>query len=316
VCKYSLLRDRDMRFLRSIRSNLKNSAGYGIEPSRKGRPPTLHAVLFILTLFSTFLVGWESGGIINAIYYSFGIVTILLTHEMGHYLMAKKHGVPATLPYFIPIPFGPFGTLGAVIKMQGRIPDRRALFDIGVAGPMAGIAVIIPIILVGLAMSEVKTDISSGGGVILLGDSMLFSFLAWIAKGSLSEGQDIILHPLAYAGWVGLLVTSINLLPVGQLDGGHIVYALFWKKSNIPSAFFYGLFFFIFLFYYIGWILLIILLAIFRRHPPTMYDHLPVDRKRKVIGGIALAIFILSFTPVPFVIGDGLIPILVREIFT
>ena len=239
-------------------------------------------------------------------------MTILLCHEMGHYFMARKHGIPATLPFFIPVPLPPFGTMGAVIKMEGQMPNRRALFDVGVAGPLAGLFVIIPVILVGLRMSDIVNLSDLGEGTFSLGDSLLFSLLARIAVGPLAEGTDIMLHPLAFAGWAGLLVTALNLLPVGQLDGGHVTYALFWRKNKILSAVFYTVFLLIFLFLYMGWFLLIVVLAIFRTHPPTRNDLVPLDAKRRVLGIAVLIVFVLSFTPVPFGFGEGLIPMLVK----
>ena len=262
-------------------------------------------------MFSTYFVGLADGPV-GALWYSLGLITILLTHEMGHYLMARKHGVETTLPYFIPLPLPPFGTMGAVIKMEGRIPNRRALLDVSVAGPLAGMVAIVPAILVGLRLSRVVTLSSLGEGAITLGDSLLFSFLARLSIGVLPPGQDVVLHPLAFAGWVGLLVTALNLLPVGQLDGGHIVYALFWKKNRMVSAIFYWLFLFVCLFFYFGWFLLVVVLTLIRRHPPTVDDTMPLDTKRKVLGLFALVIFVLAFTPVPFGFGDGLIPMLLK----
>ena len=293
-------------------NRVQNEAEWQKPPQRK-RNVKLHILLFLLTILTTYLVALGDGPL-GALWYSLGIITILLTHEMGHYLMAKKHGVPATLPYFIPVPLPPFGTMGAVIKMEGRIPDRRALFDVGVAGPLAGLVMIIPAILIGLRLSTV-VEIASldQNTTITLGDSLLFSLLARISIGALPAGQDVVLHPLAFAGWVGLLVTALNLLPVGQLDGGHIMYALFWKKSKILSTIFYAIFLFICLFYYMGWFLFLIVLAIVRRHPPTMNDDLPLDRKRQILGIFALIVFVLAFTPVPFGFGEGLIPMLMKQ---
>ncbi len=269
----------------------------------------LHILLFILTIGTTYMMGLSDGPL-GALWYSGGIMIILLTHEMGHYLMARKHGVPVTLPYFIPVPLPPFGTMGAVIKMKGTIPDRRALFDVGVAGPLAGLAMIIPAIFFGLHMSTIVEASSLGENTISLGDSILFSGISLLVKGRLAEGQDILLHPLAFAGWAGLLVTALNLLPVGQLDGGHIMYALFWRKSKIVARVFYFIFLAVCLFFYFGWILLVILLAIFRNHPPTLNDQIPLDLKRQMIGIFALILFFVSFTPVPFLFGEGLIPMI------
>lgn len=279
----------------------------------KPRRVWLHVLLFVLTICTTLFVGYSDGWI-GAAWYSGGIMIILLTHEMGHFLMAKKHGIPTTLPYFIPVPLPPFGTMGAVIKMEGRIPDRKALFDVGVAGPLAGLVMIVPAILLGVKFSTVVELSSLGEGTISLGDSLLFSFLARVMTGPLPEGQDLLLHPLAYAGWVGLLVTALNLLPIGQLDGGHITYALFWKRSRILSIVFYSVFLFICLFFYFGWFFLVIILALIRKHPPTMNDTLPLDRRRIVIGLLTLVVFILAFTPVPFGLGGGLIPMILEQL--
>ncbi|MFO7891701.1 MAG: site-2 protease family protein [bacterium] len=272
----------------------------------------IHILLFVLTIGTTFFVGL-SEGVTGALWYSGAIMIILLTHEMGHFLTAKHYGVSATLPYFIPLPLPPFGTMGAVIKMGGRIPNRRALFDIGAAGPIAGLIMIIPSIVIGLKMSQVVTVGSLGENAITLGDSLLFSLLSRAVLGYIPEGQDVLLHPLAYAGWVGLLVTALNLLPIGQLDGGHVIYSLFRNKSKLFSFFFYSVLLVVCLFFYVGWILVLILLAIFRKHPPTMNDYVPLDRKRKILGIIVLVVFVLSFTPVPFGFGDGLIPLLVES---
>lgn len=281
----------------------------GIPPKRNTRKLWLHGLLFGLTVCTTYLVGLSDGWI-GAAWYSGGIILILLTHEMGHYLMARKHGIPASLPYFIPVPLPPFGTMGAVIKMEGRIPDRRALFDVGVAGPLSGLAMIVPAILIGTRMSTVVEVSSLGQGTISLGDSLLFSMLARVSVGPMAQGQDLLLHPLAFAGWVGLLVTALNLLPIGQLDGGHIMYALFWRRSRLVSRVFFVLFLLICLFLYAGWFLLIVILAMIRNHPPTMYDELPLDGWRRAVGAFALLVFVLAFTPVPFGFGEGLIPML------
>jgi membrane-associated protease RseP (regulator of RpoE activity) len=233
---------------------------------------------------------------------------------MGHFFAARHHGVPATLPYFIPMPFSPFGTMGAVIRMSGTIRDRRALLDIGAAGPLAGLALIIPAIVVGVLKSKIQPAASFGEGTIALGDSLLFKGLSRLAVGPIAEGQDILLHPLAFAGWVGLLVTALNLLPIGQLDGGHVSYALFRGRSRVVAAVFYSALAAVCLFLYVGWILLAILLILIRKHPPTMDDELPLDGKRVALGWILLAVFVLSATPVPFGFGEGLIPMILKAI--
>ncbi len=252
-----------------------------------------HSALFILTVISTCLVG---GG-----WYSFCIMTILSAHEMGHYYMSLKYGVPATLPFFIPLPLPPFGTLGAVIKMRGQIINRRALFDIGAAGPLMGLAFSLPAIIIGLKLSRVAVVSRLSMPVTVLGDSLMFKFLQWLAPGNIPEGYDVVLHPIAYAGWVGLFVTALNLLPIGQLDGGHIVYALFGERGRVISRVGLGVLAFICLLVNPGWILLLVLLYFFgMKHPAPLDNFTPLDKKRRIIGIITLLIFFVSFTPVPF----------------
>lgn len=227
-------------------------------------------------------------------------MTILLAHEMGHYFMSRKYGVPATLPYFIPLPFPPFGTLGAIIKMKGIIINKKALFDIGIAGPLSGFIVSIPFIVLGIKMSSIQF-VTKEMLYFRLGDPLLFKILQKILIGGIPEGYDLALHPLAYAGWVGLFVTSLNLLPVGQLDGGHIVYAVFDLKSNWIFGVSIGLLAILTIFYNPGWLLLVILLLIFgMRHPEPFDMDTELDGRRKFLAFIILLVFLLSFTLSPF----------------
>ena len=311
--------DRILILSRSLRRSFGGRRPLGSSSGNEPReivvpiPPRrrigFHVLLFVLTIASTYVVGLGDGPI-GALWYSGGLVLILLTHEMGHFLAAKKHRVRATLPYFIPFPLPPFGTMGAVIKMEGRIPDRRALLDVGAAGPLSGLVMIVPAILIGLKLSTVQEVRTLGATAIRLGDSILFTGLSRIVFGPLPPGHDVVLHPLAFAGWAGLLVTAMNLLPVGQLDGGHLLYALFWKRSRLVSNVFYGVFLFLCLFVYAGWLLLVIVLAFFRTHPPTLDDSLALNPARKTVGVLALILFVLAFTPIPFGMTDGLIQML------
>ena len=251
----------------------------------------LNFLLFFLTCITTYLVA----GFI----YSITIMTILLAHEMGHYLMCKKHGISSTLPFFIPIPFA-FGTGGAFIAMRQQIPNRRALFDIGAAGPLAGFVFIVPALVIGVYHSTIIDLQNYNQATITMGEPLILKFITYIIYGPLAEGEDILIHPLAYAGWFGLLVTAVNLLPVGQLDGGHISYALFGQKSKYVS-FAALVFFAISTYLFIGWILMLILITFFLfKHPPPLNDQITLDLKRKIIGYLMFLIFILSFTPVPF----------------
>jgi len=266
--------------------------------------PRLNLYLFLATCVTTFLTGWLGNGTWQAgLWYGGAIISILLAHEMGHYLMCKKYGISATLPFFIPFPpvINPFGTLGAVIKMESQIPSRKALFDVAVAGPLAGLFLTMPAIYFGIQLSEiVESQPVEASGMIYLGESFLFAKLSNLAVGVLPENQDVMLHPLAYAGWAGLFVTALNLLPIGQLDGGHIVYALIGRGHKLVATTALIAFGGITIFIFHGWILLLIMLIWFGyKHPPTM-DETPVDTKRIVIGVITLLIFLLSFTPEPF----------------
>lgn len=227
-------------------------------------------------------------------------MTILLSHEMGHFFMSKKYGIPATFPYFIPLPFPPFGTLGAIIKMKGIIINKKALFDIGIAGPLSGFIISIPFIILGIKLSSVQL-VTKEMAYLRLGDPLLFKILQKILVGNIPEGYDLVLHPLAYAGWVGLFVTALNLLPVGQLDGGHIVYAVFGHKSKWIFVVSIALLAILTIFYNPGWLLLVILLLIFgMRHPEPFDMDTELDGRRKLLALVILLVFLLSFTLSPF----------------
>jgi len=252
-----------------------------------------HIVLFILTVASTWLTGGPG--------YSIAIMLILLGHELGHYFMSQRHGVRATLPFFLPFPFSPFGTLGAVIRMESTISSRKALFDTGAAGPLISLCLSIPAIVIGLRFSEVIPASHLREGTIRLADPVLFSLIQRLVLGEIPENFDVLLHPIGYAGWVGLFVTALNLLPVGQLDGGHIAYALFGRKSRAIFLVTIAVMAFITIFYNPGWLLMLILIILFGfRHPAPLDDQTPIDGKRKLMGGIAFLAFFLSFTPAPF----------------
>ncbi len=269
--------------------------------------PRINVILFVLTFITTFWTGYFHGNKISSgLWYSVAIMTILLSHEMGHYVMCRRYGIRATLPFFIPFPplINPFGTMGAVIRMEGRIPNRRVLFDVGAGGPIAGLIPTLLAIYFGLQMSEVVPAREMAEGMIYLGDSLLFKGLTLLVKGPMGLEQDVLLHPLAYAGWVGLFVTALNLLPIGQLDGGHVLYALFGERSQVVYPAVLGLFALVCIFFYIGWMLLIILLMwLGFRHPPTLDPFTPLDPFRRGLAIFVFVIFILSFTPVPFQIG-------------
>lgn len=243
-----------------------------------------------------FLVHWQAG-----LPFSLTLLAILGVHEGGHYVLARRHRLATSLPWFIPAPTL-IGTFGALIRMRGPLWSRRAIVDVGAAGPLAGFAVAVPVYLVGLMLSEVRplTEVPAGG--FMLGESLLTSGLARLLFGALPPGQEIFLHPTAFAGWIGLFVTSLNMLPLGQLDGGHIVYGLAPRRHALIArltliglvvAGWYG---------WSGWFFWAILgvLVGAGRHPAPVWseEHLAPDSRNA--GWAALAVFALTFVPVPF----------------
>jgi membrane-associated protease RseP (regulator of RpoE activity) len=273
-----------------IESSLKNSQLKG--PSFKNW--VLFFVLLGLTLFTTYLAGGKL--------YALSLFLILGAHEFGHYFAGVKNGVRTTLPLFIPAPPGVFlfGTFGAMIAIKDPIPNRRALMEIGVAGPIAGFIVAVPTLIIGLFLSEVVT--SSGQSGFSFGSSIIMIVLSKAILGvtPLSVDFNIQLHPIALAGWVGLFVTAINLFPIGQLDGGHILYALIGTKSKKWAKYFF-IFLLSLMYFWPSWgIWAILLLILTRFKPPSLDDEgilLKVFHKRAAYA--AIAIFFLTFIPVP-----------------
>jgi membrane-associated protease RseP (regulator of RpoE activity) len=267
----------------------------------------IHVLLFIATFITTLLAGTLLNGVIpweepEKIYlglpFSLTLLLILMTHELSHYFMSRRHNVEATLPYFIPAP-SIIGTFGAIIKMKPPIPDRRSLIDIGASGPIGGFIIAVIAVVVGLSLSEVKPSGELQGG-LAFGSSILFSFLTELVLDVDPGKYDIMLHPVAFAGWIGLLVTSLNLLPIGQLDGGHIVYALFGDRHSIISKSMIPVLLVLGVTFWVGWIVwAVIMLIMGYRHPPVVYPFIELDRNRKLAGWISLFIFILTFTPTP-----------------
>jgi membrane-associated protease RseP (regulator of RpoE activity) len=259
--------------------------------------------------------------------YAFAVplLAILLTHEFGHYFAARYHRVPASLPYFIPLPFlSPFGTMGAVIGMRGTIRSRSALLDIGAAGPLAGLVVALPVLWWGIAASPVSA--LPKGAYTQEGQSILYWILKRIIHGPIPDGSDVVLHPTAMAGWVGLLVTMLNLIPFGQLDGGHIAYALFGPKQNRFAmwvrrsllgllAYNVAVFFVPILLHtsklsvglaiansltWLVWYALLGLLARLggREHPP--FEPGPLSPGRRIVAWLCLILFVMLFMPTPW----------------
>lgn len=277
--------------------------------------PKIHWLLFLATGLTTVTAGAMQQGVIpweapwqlyKGLPFSLTLLVILLCHEMGHYFMARYHELDVSLPYFLPAPPIPFliGTLGAFIRIRSPILNKPALLDVGAAGPLAGILVTLPLLVLGLQLSDIQVaqNVDELAGIVL-GESLLFKFMCWLTLGSLPDNQHIIMHPMAFAGWIGLLVTNINLIPVGQLDGGHVSYALFGEKSQQIAKIFYLLLIIFGLVAWYGWLVWVVLLYFMGFvHPPPLQYWVPLDRKRRFIGYITIAVFILTFMPSPFVI--------------
>lgn len=270
--------------------------------------PYLHIILFIVTFLTTLTAGVLQKGIniikeptriIEGLPFAGTLMTILLCHELSHYIASKKHHTKATLPYFIPAP-SIIGTFGAFIKMKSPIITRKALIDIGASGPIAGFIVSVIASIIGLSMSDI-VSLSHADGALSLGDSILFSFLSRVTLGITPDNHDILLHPVAFAGWIGLFVTSLNLIPIGQLDGGHVAFAILGERHRYISIVLVVTLGILGVFYWAGWALWAVLMLILGiKHPPVLYWEVPLDPKRRFIGILTFIIFIITFIPSPF----------------
>ena len=275
--------------------SVSNVESVGPEPSvgRSRRRIILPVVLFAVTCLSTYLVG--------GLPFSLALMFTLTAHELGHFLQARRYGVPASLPYFIPMPLTPIGTMGAVIVMQPGRGDRRTLFDIAITGPVAGLVPALVFCFLGLAWSQVVV-LDDIPGTLALGEPLLFRFMSYLTFGPLTEGQDVMLHPVAFAGWVGLFITALNLIPIGQLDGGHVVYTLLGRRAHaVAKGLLFGAMAAVVVWGYWGWTLMIFLLMLMGPvHPPTANDFVALGSVRTVLGWCSLFLVPLGFTPVPF----------------
>jgi membrane-associated protease RseP (regulator of RpoE activity) len=281
----------------------------------KPRPanPWINLALFIATVLSVLFIGAMNEGsnpltdptsIFEGVPFAFTLLAILGTHEFGHYFAARRHQVAVTLPYFIPMPLSFVGTFGAFIQLRSPVRNRNQLFDVGVAGPLAGLVVTIPLLLYGLALSPVE-PLPSEGGYILEGNSLLYLGAKYLIHGQIlpGDGVDVMLHPMAFAAWFGLLVTAFNLLPVGQLDGGHVIFTLIGDRIQIVGTLFVAALLAMGVAVWQGWFtwaILIFLLGV--GHPPPLNDVTPLDGKRKLLALLVILIFILVFVPIPLTI--------------
>ena len=239
----------------------------------------------------------------RGLWYSLTILAILGTHEMGHYIACLRYGVEATRPYFLPAPLPLTGTLGAFIRIKSRIPNKVALFDIGVAGPLAGFVIAVPALFIGLMLSRVDRLPEDSSQLMELGEPLLFRMAAWLVWGDVADGFSINMHPMAFAAWFGLLATALNLFPIAQLDGGHISYAVLGHRATILTlimvAVAIGLTFVSSS--WIAWtVLLVAMIATMGpRHPPTLDDDHALDSGRLILAAVAMLILVLCFTPAP-----------------
>ncbi len=263
----------------------------------------LNLVLFIITLGTTTLAGAVYTGnifdsIISGLPYSLTLLAILGIHEFGHYFAAKKFGVRATLPYFIPFP-SIVGTMGAVIKTKSPIPHRRALFYIGVMGPIPGFVASLIAVITGVMLSEVLPLPPAEGITPIFGNSLLFGFIVEQIHGTIPPGFDIALHPFAWAGWIGFLVTSLNLIPIGQLDGGHILYSLIGRKQvYFGWAALAGMV--VLSFIWPGWgVWIVLTLFVLMVAHPQIPEREELSFKEKIIGWLCMVILVITFIPIP-----------------
>jgi len=227
------------------------------------------------------------------------LLIILVTHEFGHYVLSRIHGAPASLPLFIPGPPYFIGTFGAIIRLRGPIVNRRALFDIGVAGPLAGFIAAVVALVIGLNLSTIIDRTGTHG--LQLGEPLLLQFIAWLVVGSIPAEADIVLHPIGFAAWFGLFVTSLNLIPIGQLDGGHVAYALWGARQRTIAFIMVPILIVLGYVGWPGWWLWAFMAGLWGfGHPPVRDLHVPLGRNRIIVGWIAFAVFVLTFAPVPF----------------
>lgn len=241
----------------------------------------------------------------HGLWYGLTVLSILGVHELGHYWACRRYRIDASLPYFLPAPVL-IGTLGAFIRLREAVPTKRMLFDIGVAGPIAGFLVAVPALFIGLALSPViplPDAPPDGGATLYIGQPLLFRLAAWAVSGTVSEGYTLNLHPMGFAAWVGLLATALNLFPIGQLDGGHISYAVFGSRSTLVTLASAAILFAL-AFHSPSWIvwavlMVVMLVALGPRHPRTLDHDVPLDRTRRLVAACALVIFLLCFTPAP-----------------
>lgn len=308
--------------------------------------PWVNLAMFILTLFSVLYAGAFAAQeearslgelFLNPLFhlqdgvpFALSLLAILLAHEFGHYLAGRSHRTHVTLPYFLPFPISPFGTLGAFIQLKEPPKNKRILLDIGIAGPLSGLLVAIPILLLGLSLSHLEPlRVPAGAGLQLEGNSILYLLSKYLVFGELLPspssygnlspltywvryyftgqpipigGLDVMIHPVAFAGWAGLLVTALNLIPAGQLDGGHLLYGLFGSKARSMLPFIIGALILLGFVWSGWWLWVFIVMMLGRAHAEPLDQITQLDTRRKAVAVLGLIVFLLVFTPVPLVL--------------
>jgi membrane-associated protease RseP (regulator of RpoE activity) len=281
---------------------------WGYAPPKRKRRLWVNVLLFVLTIGTTLLVGSINHGgdpfkhpldlLLLGWPFSLSIILVLGSHELAHFITARRLGVDATPPYFLPVPHPMTGTMGAFIRINSPVPTKSALVRVGVSGPLVGFLVALPVSFIGLLLS--KPIAVSGTQGIQLGSPLIFWLFSELLHPRLGPGRDLLLHPVAFAGWLGLFVTALNLLPIGQLDGGHVAYAVFgrrWQKLSwivIGALALMG-------FFWLGWTFwagLVVVLGL--RHPPPLDDLTPLGKADWRLVALAVLIFVLTLTPAPF----------------
>ena len=312
-----------------------------LQPEPPKDKVSTNVILFVLTVFSVMLAGAQPEGPIpndfvgqllalaKSIFtgwpFALSLLGILVSHELGHYFMSRYHKTPATLPYFIPFPLSPLGTMGAAIIMRGIPKNKRILFDIGIAGPIAGLIGAIPVLFYGLSLSTLGT-IDPNPNSFIEGNSLLYLFAKFVTFGQLLPapvepqgifywiryfftggpipfgGTDVFIHPVAFAGWAGILVTALNLIPAGTLDGGHVIYGLFGDKSRKAFPYIISLLIVAGFFWSGWWLWAVLLFWLGRVHAQPLDQITTLDPTRRLIAYSMIIVFFLVFTPVPFML--------------
>lgn len=272
------------------------------------RPKWPHAVLLVLTILSLLFVGAQQSSaengddffLLDGWPFALGMILILGTHELGHYVAARRHNLNVSLPYFIPFPLHIFGTLGAFILFREPMRNRKQLFDVGVAGPLAGLIVAIPVLFIGLATSDVQT-LPQNEDYMFEGDSLFYSAAKYLVFGELlpNDNEDVFINQVAWAGWTGLLLTALNLIPAGQLDGGHVIYTLLGNRTRDLYWPMLVVMIVLSMLSQVWWMLLFLFLLFGRLYAVPLDSITPLDPRRRWLAYLTLVIFVLVFVPMP-----------------